>query len=393
MSVMLKTTNLPSFPPIFKKQFCLLVMVVCAFVPFHAKAQLNGYIEPAFRVGRVIPNASNTAFLSGVSTYGAEIRFGHQTRGKHEWERLFNYPEIGFALRYAHFDTTMFGNTAAVFAYYNGTIFRNRRWTFHYQFGLGVSYWQNPYNEITNPGNRFIGDHLNAHIDLALGVDCRLTPQTALTLRANFSHSSNAAMKLPNMGINPLSGAIGVKCYLGKQDSLGFSWKHRDTAFVKKNSFYFMVTAGTRQSKKDAKVTNGAAGPYYLGTTLQLGYLRQFHPKFRYGVGIDINYSGELSRHLPEEMRQTKKYFSEAAFASFEVLYGRFVLHVSAAVYLNKAFSFYTPFYERAGFRVLLGKNYNHFVGATVKAHAGSVDYLEWCYGFQFVSFGKKKKN
>ena len=232
-------------------------------------------------MGRVIPNASNTSFLSHVYTYGAELRLGHQTTGKHDWERLFNYPEYGLCLRYAHFDTTMFAETAALFGYYNGTIWRNHRWTFHYQFGVGVSYWSNPYNEVTNPGNRFIGSHLNAHIDLAVGIDCRIAPQVDLTLRANFSHSSNAAIKLPNMGINPLSGAVGVKCYLHKQDTLGFSWRRRDTSFVKKNSFYVMVSAGTRQSKKDAVVKNGAAGPYYLGTSLQIGYMRQPHPKFR----------------------------------------------------------------------------------------------------------------
>ena len=77
---------------------------------------------------------------------------------------------------------------------------------------------------------------------------------------------------------------------------------------------------------------------------------------------------------------------------AFEVLYGRLVVHLSGAVYLNRAFEYYTPFYERAGVRVLLGKNRNHFVGAAVKAHAGSVDYLEWTYGCHFVSFGDKRK-
>ena len=379
-------------PKLTTMKFRWFLWLVLLFPMALCFGQANLYLEPAYRMGRVIPNASNTSFLSHVSTYGAELRLGHQTTGKRDWERLFNNPEYGLCLRYAHFDTTMFGETAALFAYYNGTIWRNHRWTIHYQYGLGIAYWSNPYHEVTNPKNRFIGSHLNAHIDLALGIDCHLSPQVDLTLRANFSHSSNAAMKLPNMGINPLSGAVGVKCYLHKQDTLGFSWRQRDTNFVKKNSFYAMVSAGTRQSKKDAAVKNGAAGPYYLGTSIQIGYMRQPHPKFRYGVGLDINYSGELARQLPAEQRRTGKYFSEAVTAAFEVLYGRFVLHLSGAVYVNRAFNYYTPFYERAGFRVLLGKNRNHFVGASVKAHAGSVDYLEWCYGWHFVSFGDRRK-
>lgn len=345
------------------------------------------YLEPALRIGRIIPNASNTGWLSNVSLYSAELRFGKQTDGRHDWERLFNYPEYGLCLRYGHFDDTTFRDKAALFAYMNGTIYRVKRWTFHYQFGLGIAYWSNPYDIEKNPNNRFIGAHLNAHIDLALGIDFRMTPHTALTLRANFSHSSNAALKLPNMGINPLSGALGVKCYFHKMKDLDFTFKTRDTNFIKKNSFYVLAGGGARQSKKDAIVTNGAAGPYYPGFVLQLGYQRQFHPKFRYGAGIDFNYSGELSRHLPETQRKTSKYFSQAAFLSFEVLYGRFVLHVSAAVYINRAFNFYEPYYERAGFRFLLGKKKINFIGANVKAHAGSVDFLEICYGINFVTF------
>lgn len=351
----------------------------------------NLYFEPAVRIGRIIPNASNSSFLSSVNLYSIELRVGQQTTGDLAWHRLFNYPEFGCALRYGHFDDDMFGDKLSLFAYMNGTIYRKKRFTLHYQFGAGLAYWFKYYDEVLYPKNRYIGSHVNAHIDLALGVDFRLSPQTALTLRANFSHSSNAALKLPNMGINPLSGALGVKCYLKGQKELPFSFRTKDTNFVKKNSFYVAVSAGCRQSKKDAPDDGYKAEPYYLGTVVQLGYFRQFSPKFRFGGGIDFNYSGELKAHLPANRQQVGKYFSQAAFLSFEVIYNRFVLHASFAAYVNRSFSFYTPFYERAGFRFLLGKNKNHFVGASVKAHAGSVDYLEWTYGCSLINFPDKK--
>ncbi|HNW67290.1 MAG TPA: acyloxyacyl hydrolase [Bacteroidales bacterium] len=349
----------------------------------------NLYLEPALRVGRIIPNASNSSFLWNVTLYSLELRLGKQTTGELPWHRLFNYPEFGIAARYGHFDDDMFGDKFAVFAFMNGTIYRNNRFTLHYQFGAGIVYWSKYYDMIKYPINRYIGSHLNAHIDLALGIDYRISPQTALTLRANFSHSSNAALCLPNMGINPISAALGVKCYFHKQKELPFSFDVEDTAFVKKNSFYVAISAGARQSKKDAPENSYKVEPYYLGTVLQLGYFHQFSPKFRYGGGFDLIYSGELKTHLPAEQQKTGKYFSEAAFLAFEVIYNRFVFHTSFAVYLNRSFNFYTPYYQRVGFRFLLGKNKNHFVGATVKAHAGSVDYLEWTYGCCFVNYYK----
>lgn len=370
---------------------CLLLCWLTLLTSTMGQAQKMGdshlFIEPIVRMGRVIPNASSTSWLSKVSLYSAELRFGKLTDGRHEWEQLFNYPEYGLSLRYAYFNHEVFQHKVALFAYMNGTIGRVERWRFHYQFGLGVAYWSNPYDAITNPSNRFIGSHLNAHIDLALGIDYRISPQVALALSANFSHSSNAALKLPNMGINPLSGTLGVKYYFHAIDTLNLRPADEDSTFKKTNSVYVMVGGGVRQSKMNAISPNGAAVGYYPCSTMQIGFFRCFHPKFRYGAGIDFNYSGELSQHIPFENRTVDKYFSQALFLSFEVLYGCFVFHVSCAAYINRAFNFYEPFYERAGFRFRLGKQQNHFLGASVKAHAGSVDFLEFCYGFHVINF------
>ncbi len=366
--------------------FCVLqALVLTGFA--QKQSSHNLYLEPAVRVGRIVPNSSNTQYLAEVGLYSIELRLGKQTTGELPWHQLFNYPEFGVALRYGHFDDAMFGDKLSACAYMNGTIYRKKWFTLHYQFGAGLAYWAKHYDEVLYPKNRFIGSHLNAHIDLALGADFRVSPQAALTVRANFSHSSNAAILLPNMGINPISGALGVKCYFKKQNDLPFTFNHKDSTFIKKNSFFISVAAGTRQSKKDAPDDSYKADPFYLGTVLQIGYFRQFSPKFRYGAGIDFNYSGELKAHLPAEQQKLYKYFNQAAFLTFEVIYNRFVLHTCFAVYINRSFNFYTPFYERAGFRFLLGKNKNHFIGASVKAHVGSVDYLEWTYGCCFVNF------
>ena len=73
-----------------------------------------------------------------------------------------------------------------------------------------------------------------------------------------------------------------------------------------------------------------------------------------------------------------------------QVCFGRCYLF---GVYLNKAFSHYTPYYERAGIRVVLGKERKHFVGFAIKAHAGSADFLEWTYGYNFFKWFDRKPN
>ena len=83
--------------------FCIiLILSLCAQEP----NQQQWYIEPAIRIGRIIPNASNTAWLSHVSLYSAELRLGKQTTGQHEWERLLITPNTGFACATAISTTT-----------------------------------------------------------------------------------------------------------------------------------------------------------------------------------------------------------------------------------------------------------------------------------------------
>jgi hypothetical protein len=79
-----------------------------------------------------------------------------------------------------------------------------------------------------------------------------------------------------------------------------------------------------------------------------------------------------------------------AGFVSFELLYNRFVVHAALAAYISRSADFYEWYYERAGFKVLLGKNRNHSLGITLKAHAGMIDYIEWGYNFQFFNWNDK---
>lgn len=350
------------------------------------------YIEPVLRGGRVVPNFPGTN-LWDIHLYGMDLRVGKQTYGKAEWEQWFGYPEYGLTLRYGHFTDKLLQDKLALFWYIGGNFYETKRVSFKYQFGSGLAYFFNPYHPTVNPENYFIGSHLNAHIDLHLALEFKLSDRVDLALRGNFSHSSNGAIRFPNYGINPLSGQLGVKYHFNSRPERIYTID-TITSFQPKNSFYFYVAPGWKQSKKN--FVYGTDDKYsckttYLTTTLQLGYYRQFHPKYRYGGGIDIMYSSELRTHFPVEQRNELKYITSAAFVSFEFLYNRFVLHTAIAAYVYRSADFYEWYYERVGFKILLGKHKNHFAALTIKAHAGMIDYIEWGYGLHFINWHDKK--
>ena len=354
--------------------------------------------EYTFRYGRGINNFNGLDFWN-IHLYGFDFRVGKQTFGKSEWSQRLRYPAYGLALRYGHWDNELLGDKLALFFFIDGNFLQKKWFAFRYQFGAGLAYFTHPYDFETNPDNIVVGSRVTAHIDLNLSLAFRVTKQLELSLKGNFSHSSNGAIKFPNFGINDISANLGVRYHLQPMPD---KIRTVDTCgkFIPVNSFHITVVPTFRRSKKDyqAKPDDGsidryANNPTYFAGMLQLGYYRQFHLCYRYGAGLDLMYNSELRRHFtPEEHPAEWKYMSCAAYVSFEVLYNRFVLHTALAVYLYQNKIFYEPYYERVGFKILLGKKKEHYVGACLKAHAGQVDYVEWTYGWDFIHWQDKKK-
>ena len=355
------------------------------------------FYEYNLRFGRVIPNFPGNNFWT-IYTYGIDVRIGKQTFGRKQWTQWHNYPAYGLALRYGCLDHPMFGSKLALFWFIDGQFVRTKWFSFRYQYGFGAAYFANCYDWKLNPENIIIGSHITAHIDLNLSLMFRVSKQMELALRGNFSHSSNGAIKYPNYGVNPISVNVALRYHFNPMPQPIYTID-TITKFHPINSFHITVVPTWRKSKKDyqAKPDDGSVdrykdNPNYFAGMIQLGYYRQFHPKYRYGAGIDLMYSSELRRHLePNDKSAEWKFMTCAAYISFEVMYNRFVLHTALAYYLYRYADFYTPYYERAGFKIMLGPKYNHYVGMALKAHAGTVDYIEWTYGCDFVSWKDKR--
>lgn len=361
-----------------------------AFMPLCAqdKKPNHWYIEPSIRYGRVIRISPETNYLWNTDLRSVELRIGKQTDGSHEWEPWFRYPDYGIALRYSNFNLDMLGDKYAAFGFINGYFVHRPNFALFYQLGAGVCFWTKCYDFYTNHDNIFVGAHASAHIDLNFGFTARMSPHTDFVFRTNFSHSSNGVLKLPNNGINGLTFAVGVRGRFAEHiDRIGTM----DSLFIPKNSLYFTVSPAVKQSRHEF-TTNRDVKPYYcFASMLEIGYLRQPSPKFRYGGGLDLFYNREILTYLPEAERKPGKCFMQGIFGQFDILYGRMVLHASVGAYLFRYYDFYQPYYERLGVQFLLGPKRNHAVGACIKAHLARADYIEWSYSYSFYNWYDKK--
>ncbi len=361
----------------------LLFGLILVLQFFPVKAQISGkqygYIEPSLRWGHHIPFAQ----YADYPAYCADIRLGIQTTGEKPWERFFNYPMVGIDLRYEH--NTMknylhpdaglmdLGDALSLFGYCNGHLINKKRFQFDYTWGIGLSYW-------TTHGNPLIGSAMTVHLTVDCGPVFRLSESWDVFARASFSHASNGAVVLPNKGINVLCGQIGCRYHLNGRAPITAS--DMDTVFQKGNTIYIYEASGFRES-------NTILDRYCFGNTFEIGYTRSFHPCFRYGAAIDLLFSGEnkIMYEYNGELDQyhLKNSFSMAPVATFDIVYGRFMLHIAGAYYIVQPTKYvpkhYLRHYERLGFRYVLDNDKRFFTGVSMKIHSTKIDYIEWTIG------------
>lgn len=374
-----------------KRQAMHKLLILILFLGLSHLVFAQGFfLEPGFRYGKHIPFPE----FAEYPVYEADLRLGWQTTGEKDWQRFFNYPNIGMGLRYEHntmkdyFDGMSqsfitLGSCFSVYGFCNGHIINKKRFQFDYSWGVGLSYWP-------NSGNRLISTPLTVHLTLDFGPVFSISEHCDILARVVFSHASNGAIVVPNKGINVLGGLMGVRYFpRGRPD---VKEKSNEFVFSKLNTVYFLNGIGFYESTAIDDLR-------CIGNTFQIGYSRKFHPCFRYGGGIDFLYSGE-NRAMYEvngvgDRFRTTDYFALAPFVSFDILYGDLAFHLSFARYVWQPAEYlpkgYRKYYERMALHYHFGPGKRFFAGAGMKVHLDCIDYIEWTVGMNLFSWKDRK--
>ena len=384
------------------KAFLFALLFITSVLPKAAKAQQTffSYDERTFfeadcRFGKYFPFEERHAYMKVLPQYGLDLRMGRQTDGRMQWEKDFNHLSYGAFLRFEK------NNVDSV------------------QF---VDRDENGYERETW---RALGDCYS------LGG-----------FSYQFSHSSNAAFRLPNCGINVLSWMVGLRYHPKGRPEL-IPQEQPRPKFQKSTAIFATESVGLLQTNEWMRSYQTADGtmvsdlpderPYYMANVIQLGVHRQFHPKFSYDVALDFGWTGE-SKRMYEKAHQNyndgHEYFTgddaiplmEYSFARglhlapsvmFEINYNRFAFCIGGAYYLWHGIYYgtdqkktwglaessesnfedtylppcYRTFYERLGFKYYLGENRNMFVGSFMKVHEAVIDYAEFTFGINLFSW------
>lgn len=359
------------------KKSLLLVFLVIATISVSAQGFWQSlYYEPGFDLGHFTPFSAKHKYIADYHHYGIDLRIGKGRQGL-----LIGYMHntLDSVIYYTH-DGNHYGSIGDCFslAYFvDGHIYKGEQWSFDYDIIYGADLW-------TRHGNEMLGSALNFHVSFDLGPTIRFNDQLHAAIRYGYYHSSNGATFLPDNGINSHFLRMALRYHPnGKTAYL----QPEDQPFEKKSSLMISEGLGWLQTytRVDGQLPNET--PFFLGSTFRVGFSRQFHPRFRWNFALDFLWTGE-TRYCHELEETPYRYWNSthlAASADIEAQFGRFAFCAGAAYYLYHGSKllpeFYTPYYERVGYKYYLGKSRNYFIGTFMKIHLNSIDYIEWTVG------------
>lgn len=337
------------------------------------------YYEASAKIGHYTPFSEKHKYISDYHQYGLQFNVGWDNYGL---MASYTHNTLDSVIYYTH-EGNLYGPIGQCFSlagYVNESFYKGRYWSFDFDIIYGADLW-------TRHGNEMLGSALNFHVSFDIGPTIRLSDKTDLVIRYLYYHSSNGATFLPDNGINSHQVRLGVRYFPQGRETRYTNVQ--DTIF-KKNNWFVSEGIGFLQTYTRVGDQLPNETPYFLGNTLRFGFTRQFHPRFRWDVAVDILWTGE-TRYCHELANVPYNFWHSthlAASADFEVLFGRFAFSAGMACYLFHGSEhlpeFYTPYYERVGYKIYLGKAKRMFVGTLMKIHLNSIDYIEWTYGIHF---------
>lgn len=358
----------------------VVILIVCLFMLPHLLYSQNSHIV-GFRThyGFIIPHAEDLKPYSKTNPWGFELEWNLQLMSEDAWNYCYCYPRTGVSFLYVNFaNPQILGSSYSLYAFVEPVLGAEKKFHASFRFGIGPSFMDNPYDEISNPENTFFSSHISFLVLLNASLNYRLTDLTNLRLAASFNHISNGGIQNPNRGINFPTVNIGVDYNLKPQPYL--KRVKNDTIDLHPKKWRFDIVAfGTGKTEIKGEAHYPVFGLY---TNVSRVFARLSAVSFGLEGTVDMADKKEIENN---ELKKNGKYIDHkylSGLLGYELLIGRFIFSIRVGAYLYSPFERMDPVYQRYGLTYHISKRF--FAGMDIKAHRHVADFLDFRVGVSF---------
>ena len=330
--------------------------------------------------------------------------FGIHTDGRKLWQQLYHYPIWGFGL-YKGFllnDYDELGNPLATYAFFKAPFKRWKKWSIDYNVGFGVSFNWNKH-DIIEDGQYFypIGTFSTIYFAFSLGANIQISKHLDLNAGLTYTHFSNGAVKLPNLGINFWSPQISLQYIFNERPEFIHQEKPH---YLKEWEWIVILAPAFRQVSYefDDNGTKNAIAFDYSVLTFSTSFNRQFTHLVKLGAGFDLTYNEAYGAEIDKDedgnpvkdedgnpVKGPSLPYSDqllvGVYPAFELIINKLSMVVQSGFYVYRKDIPVTDApttYQRIGLKYHFA---DHFIlGLNIRAYNFSkADFIEWVIGYR----------
>ncbi|MFT7614502.1 MAG: hypothetical protein ACI9J3_003484 [Parvicellaceae bacterium] len=288
-----------------------------------------------FHFGKLIKIA--TEFPEVNLNYQLDFGAVWQAQGDQYWHRAYHFPETHLRAIYANYgNNEILGSSISLLAEMHNEISLSDDWFFNWNAGFGFTFFNKPYDAISNPSNLVIGSTIVGTPVIGVGVGRQINEKLSLAIKVNFRHSSNGHYRVPNLGANvPLIG-VEVKSKMPKINPMKIYKVLSDS-----NRYSIVVGAGVGFHEIEG-TTFPTDGPVYAVYYGRIEGSKRLSVKSSVHTGLTLNFSEASRRFILNEFL----FNGETVGNNLKVVgYIGHEFHFShLGIYVDLGFNLYDPF-------------------------------------------------
>ena len=359
----------------------------------------NWTIQAAYLPGKLSKHTEKMLYdPRGIANF-AELDFVYQTQGSFAWERYYKLPRYGVSMRYLDLGKPheILGNGFSIAPYMDFGILQHQSYSFHFMIACGLAYLNLPYDIKTNSLQTAIGSHWNNHTSFQIRFEHTLMKKHAVFFGMSLSHTSNGAFKSPNLGLNYLSGVLGIGLETQKQKTYE-RLQNIQVSESEKGATHFSFQLEWGATWKETRIPNG---PKYLINfwTSDIGYQYTNYKSWRLAVDIENNH---LASYFSDytELRKNKKQAAKDGlrlnvYGGHQWLFGGISLSLKAGYQFLRNISLDDyPVVTKLALCYLVPYAFLNrvkpYVGISLKTHFGTAEYIGVMAGLRLDRFTNK---
>ncbi len=310
----------------------IIISLSISIVKAQPLVNYNLISATAFESGSDLPEERRCVFNS--------ISFAMKADGSKKWQAAFNLPEYGIDVMHGYFfNRKELGDQFSFVPYLLYQSKASENWGVLLKAGIGIGYFTQTYNRITNPRNFYVGSHFTNSSIIQTALWFKLSKVVTISLGLQAFHSSNGHYQLPNLGMNMAGITLGAK-----YNFQSTAKKAPLDSFPECQKKFNVTVKGGFGVHEFGSFSKPTGGPKYATYHLS-GYVsKPFRTVSRWQAGMSVGYYADFYDFILNQQlystQQRLRSLTGMLFVGHEFMMGKFGVCVQAGVY------FFNPFYK-----------------------------------------------